>query len=166
MEIRCAAPADLEILWDRNITENPDDERWVRWKREFIGYNRSGKARTFCVVLNGCPVGEGTLLLSSDCKAVAGRKELCNDRDIANINALRIQKAYEGKGYIAKLMKEIERYAVCNGISKLTIGVAANETRNLAIYLHWGFTEFLSYEIQDGQLVLYFEKNLHHNGLV
>lgn len=71
------------------------------------------------------------MLLSSDCKAVSGQNGLCNDYDTANINALRIRKEYEGKGYISKLMKEIERYAVSNGISTLTIGVEANETRIL-----------------------------------
>lgn len=160
MEYRRAALEDLEVLWNRNILENPDDERWVRWKQEYMDYNRSGKAITFCAVLKGCPIGEGTLLLSSECRAVSGHKELCSGTDTANINALRIQKEHEGNGYISWLMKEIEQYAVCNGIRKLTIGVEAAESRNLAVYLHWGYTEFLSYEIEDEQLVLYYGKNI------
>ncbi len=83
-----------------------------------------------------------------------------NNKDIANINALRIQKAYEGKGHISKLINEMEKYAVHNGISRLTIGVEAKETRNLAIYLHLGFTEFLFYQTEEDGLVLYLGKNL------
>ncbi len=118
-------------------------------KYEYIGYNQLGKAVTFCVVLNDHSVGEGTLILYSECKAVSERKELCDDNGTANINALRIQKEYECKGYMSRLVKEMERYAVCNGISKLTIGIKGKETRNPAIYLHWGFTEFLSYSLEE-----------------
>ena len=61
---------------------------------------------------------------------------------IANINALRIQKRYEGQGHISKLMQEMEQFAIRNHLSRLTIGVEAKETRTLAIYLHLGFTKF------------------------
>lgn len=160
MEYRRATPADLEILWARNISDNPGDERWIKWKDEYIGYNQSGKAITFCVVADGIAVGEGTLILSSDCRAVAGITELCNDSSTANINALRIQKKYEGKGYISTLIKVMEKYASEHGISRLTIGVDASQTRNLAIYLHLGFTEFLLYRIEDTQLVLFLQKTI------
>lgn len=33
----------------------------------------------------------------------------------------------------------MEEYAGSLGYNRLTIGVEARETRNLAIYLHWGF---------------------------
>lgn len=124
--------------------------------------NRSGKAVTFLVLCNEDAVGEGTLLLSPTCSAIAGRKVLCDGKATANINALRIQKAYEGKGHISKLIREMEQFALRNHITKLTIGVEAKETRTLAIYLHLGFTEFLFAEIEEGELVLYFGKQTHH----
>ncbi len=160
MEYRRVTELELEVLWNRNIAENPEDSRWIDWKQEFIDNNRSGKAVTFGVLSEGSAVGEGTLLLSPECNAIAGRRELCNNKDVANINALRIQKAYEGKGHISKLINEMEKYAVHNGISRLTIGVEAKETRNLAIYLHLGFTEFLFYQTEEDGLVLYLGKNL------
>ena len=42
----------------------------------------------------------------------------------------------------------------------MTIGVEAKDTRNLAIYLHWGFTEFVLGEVEEGELVLYYRKAL------
>lgn len=115
---------------------------------------------TFLVLCNKDAVGESTLLLSPACSAIAGRKVLCDGKSIANINALRIQKNYEGKDHISKLMQEMEQFAVRNHISKLTIGVEVKETRNLAIYLHFGFTKFLFAEMEDGELVLYFDKQI------
>ena len=58
-------------------------------------------------------------------------------------------------------MKEMEAYAKSIGITRLTIGVEAAETRNLGIYLHWGFDGFVMHEIEDDTLVLYYGKDLN-----
>lgn len=78
----------------------------------------------------------------------------------ANANALRIRKAYEGQGHISALIKCMEAYARAHGIRKLSIGVEAAQTRNLGIYLHWGFTRFVTYRLEEGHLILYYEKDL------
>jgi GNAT superfamily N-acetyltransferase len=73
-----------------------------------------------------------------------------------------MQKLHEGKGYISKLVHFMEQYAVDNGYTELTIGVEARETRNLAIYLHWGYDKFVMSEIEEGALVLYYSKKLKY----
>ena len=160
-EYRIATKEDLERIWDMNIEDNPNDERWVRWKDKYILYNLERKAITFIVSCNGKPIGEGTLLLSSECSAIKGRRELADGEFIANVNALRIRKEYEGQGHISKLIKLMEKYASNLGIKVLTIGVEAKETRNLAIYLHWGFNSFLSKDMDEGELILYYRKKLY-----
>lgn len=157
---RVATQNDLEYLWGKNISDNENKTQWKKWKKQFIDDNQSGKALTFAVCNNDIPIGEGTLLFSPDCNAINGRRILADNKTTANINALRIQKAYEGKGYISKLVKEMESYALNNGYSYLTIGVEASEARNLAIYLHWGYTEFVMSEVDNGVLVLYYRKAL------
>lgn len=160
IEYKKATLDDLSRIWDRHIAENPDDSRYIRWKTQFISDNESGAAATFVILADGEPVGEGTLLLSPDCKAIRQRTSLCDGEKAANINALRIQKAYEGQGHISALMKTMEKYAKSIGLTRLTIGVEATETRNLAIYLHWGFTQFIMHEEEDGELVLYYGKDM------
>lgn len=157
---RIATINELNRIWEKNINDHPGDKRWIVWKNETIESNKANKSTTFVVLCDDEPVGEGSLLFSPDCNAIAGRLELCNSISIANINALRIQKSHEGHGHISKLMNEIENYAVQCGYTHLTIGVEASETRNLAIYLHWGYTEFVKSEIQDNVLVLYYRKTL------
>ena len=66
---------------------------------------------TFTVIVDNIPVGEGTLLFSSECSAINGRTNLADNSTIANINALRIRKKHEGKGYISTLVKLMEDYA-------------------------------------------------------
>ena len=157
---RKATAEDLETIWDYQIAENPDEPAWVRWKGEFIENNRSGAAATFVAVVDGVPVGEGTLLFSPECKAIRGRRSLADGKTTTNINALRIRKAYEGQGYISALVKYMEAYAKDRGFSRVTIGVEAAETRNLGIYLHWGYDQFLLTEGEDQELVLYYGKEL------
>lgn len=160
MEYRPATQSELEALWAWNIAQSPGDLRWVNWREEYIGYNRTGQALTFAVVDGGLPIGEGTLLLSPACRPVAGHSVLCDGGAVANVNALRIRKAWEGQGHISRLVGEMEAYASSRGITTLTIGVDAKEARNLAIYLHWGYTQFLFSEMDEGELVLYYAKTL------
>ena len=150
----------LNRIWDKSIEENPEDHRYIRWKQQFLSDNETGAAATFVILADGDPVGEGTLLLSPDCRAIRGRRELCDGEKTANINALRVQKEYEDQGHISALMNTMERYARSIGIETLTIGVETAETRNLAIYLHWGFTEYILSEEEDDTLVLYYGKPL------
>lgn len=153
---------DLERIWNKNIAENPEDPRYIRWKEQFICDNLRGAAATFVIFADGEPVGEGTLLLSPDCKAVRNRPNLCDGQKTANINALRIQKEWEGQGRISALVKHMEQYALQLGLERLTIGVEAAETRNLGIYLHWGYDQFVMSEIEDDTLILYYAKTLNH----
>lgn len=55
----------------------------------------------------------------------------------------------------------MEQYADENGYTYLPIGVEARETRNLAIYLYWGYDELVTAGQEDGELVLYYAKNLN-----
>lgn len=159
-EYREATTELLELIWEKNIINNKDDERWLGWRDEYIADNLSKKARTFLVLFHGEPVGEGTLIFSEQCSAIGGRKMLADGDSTANINALRIEKEHEGKGHISALVHLMERYAADRGLQKLTIGVEAKESRNLAIYLHWGYNEFVHSCIEDGSLVLYYAKRL------
>ena len=62
---RPASETDLSRIWQKNIENNPDEPNWVRWRDEFIGYNRDGAARTFVVCADDEPVGEVTLMYST-----------------------------------------------------------------------------------------------------
>lgn len=159
-DYRIATFDDLNSIWNKNITDNKGDDRWAAWKSQTIEDNKNGKCKTFVVVYKDTPIGEGTLLFSPDCGAISGRTELADGIKITNVNALRNDKAHENKGHISKLVKLMEKHAIDLGYKTITIGVEARETRNLAIYLHWGYNVFIKSEIEDGELVLYYSKSL------
>ncbi|MBQ8509848.1 MAG: GNAT family N-acetyltransferase [Clostridia bacterium] len=155
-----ASPNELARIWEKDVAANPGEERWERWRLEYIGYNKSGRAVTFVVTADGDPVGQGTILLDPSCSAIRGRTALCDGVSVGNINALRIEKAHEGQGHISRMVRGMEEYAAAHGLRALTIGVEAAEARNLAIYLHWGYTKLVHHDIEDGELVLYYRKEL------
>ena len=157
---RIATIKDLDKIWNKDISDNNGDERYIRWKEQYIEYNKSGKGTTFVVVNNDEPIGQITVLFSPECSAVRGKPMLCNGTSIANINAFRIEKKYEGQGHISKLVKMAEIYAKEKGVSYLTIGCEAKESRNLAIYLHFGYTEFITNIVEDNELILYYGKRI------
>ncbi|MCL2545884.1 MAG: GNAT family N-acetyltransferase [Oscillospiraceae bacterium] len=156
---RPATPDDLEQIWAKNIADNPGDERWIAWRDNFIQSNLDGKSKTFVTLYRGTPIGEGTLLLLSEC--IQGRTDLADGSIVVNLNALRMDKRHEGKGHMSRLVKLIEQHAADLGYKKITIGVAPRDTRPLAIYLYWGYDTLVrtDYE-EDGELVLYYAKNL------
>ena len=156
---RKATLEDLETIWDHSIAQNPDDARYLRWKESFISRNRKQEAATFVAVKDGEPVGEVTLdLLASGYSG--NRNNLADGKTTGYVTALRIRQEYEGQGHISRLMKVMENYAITIGLSKLTISVEAAETRNLAIYLHMGYDDFVMAEENDGALVLFYAKML------
>lgn len=155
-----ASSAHIDYLCRSNIEKHPGDDRWLAWMEEAVKNYKSGRTAVFVVCCNGVPIGEVTLIFSPECSAINKREELVDHCTTANINALRIQKPYEGQGHISKLMQVTEAYAKEQGYSALTIGVEAKETRNLGIYLHWGYDEFVMAEEEDGELILYYRKEL------
>ena len=155
-----ATKEKLEQIWDQTIAANPGDDRWVKWKQNALHDNASGDTLTFLVLADERPIGEGTLLFSEICGAIAGRKCLAETGRTTNVNGLRIEKAFEGQGHISRLVREMEAYARDHGYEKITIGVEAKETRNVAIYLHWGYTDYITHEMEDGEPVLYYGKLL------
>ena len=164
VEYRMATIEDLISVWDKDIEKNPGDNRWKRWKKEYIDYNKNNELKTFVAVDNGEVIAQISVVLKTNVKAVRGKEALCDGRIIANMNAFRCDKEYEGKGHISKLVKMGEEYARKLGYTYMSIGSEARESRNLAIYLHFGYTNFIMSEIDDEEenspLVLYCRKEL------
>ena len=162
MEFECrpADPESLRVIWQRNIDRNAGDDRWLRWRDEYIAMNADGRLRTFIVFADGQPVGEGSLIFDPSCPAVAGRPMLCDGRTTVNLNALRIEKPYRRQGHVSRLVKMMEDYARSRGYTTITIGVDACETYNRAVYAHWNYTTPILTEYEDGEEVLYYSKLL------
>ena len=136
MEVRIATIEEIEKWWDKKIAKAPTDFAYKTWKDIFVTGNKIEERKTFFAFDEGKYVGQGTLLLESDDEVLAG-----NGR--AEIIKLEILPKYRGKGIAGVIYREIEKYAKSHKIKMLTIGVEPCEVRNMQIYFHWGFVNFL-----------------------
>ncbi len=137
MQTRIATIEELSAWWDAKIEKKPDNPAYKIWKENFVEGNISGERKTFFVFdENQQYVGQGTLLLKS-------KDKVMTDVGKAEIVKLEINPEHRGKGIATKIYQAIEDYAKENKISTLTIGVEPCEIRNMQIYFHWGFTNFL-----------------------
>ena len=163
MEYRRATLNDLISVWDKDIKRNNFDQTWVRWKNEYIDYNKNEELITFVAVDGDDVIAQISIVLKDNVKAVINKPFLCNENTI-NMNAFRCDKKYEGQGHISKLVSMGEEYAKSLGDKYASIGANAKNTRNLQIYFHFGYTEFLkAVEEVDGKdlaTVLYYRKEL------
>ena len=150
----------FETQWQKIIDTNPGDMRWVNWRDEYRVYFEKGMSMPFAMLCDGRPIGEVTLLFSPLCKATGGREILADGTTTANVNALRVEKQYEGQGHISKLVKTMEEKATELGYTYLTIGVTSTHTRTKAIYDHFGYTELLFSELDEGEIVEYYRKKI------
>ncbi len=154
-----ASLEDLEKIWNKDIQNNINDKRYIKWKEEFINANKNKDIITFVVLDNDDPIGQISLVLNKNNLNVSCKDLLCGPNK-ANMATFRIEKQYENQGHISKLVKIAEDYAKKLNIKYLTIGVEAKESRTLSIYLHWGYTNFVTSIIDDGELILFYQKEI------
>lgn len=136
VEVRIASVEEIEAWWDKKIKKTPSNLAYKKWKENFVEGNKCGDRKTFFAFDNGKYIGQGTLLLKSADKILTGQGR-------AEIIKLELLPKYRGKGISTKIYRAIEEFAKKNKIKMLTIGVEPCEIRNMQIYFHWGFTQFL-----------------------
>lgn len=136
MEVRIATIQELEDWWNKKIEKQPNNPAYKVWKNNFVNGNKTGERKTFFVFDDGDYIGQGTLLLTSKDFVMTGNGK-------AEIIKLEINREHRGKGIATKIYKAIEDYAKENNIHTLTIGVEPCEVRNMQIYFHWGFVEYM-----------------------
>lgn len=136
MEIRLATIEELENWWNDAISNHPNDNAYLVWKECFLQENLIGKRKTFYAFEGNKIVGQCTLLLDSQDKIMTGSGR-------AELIKLEIILEFRGTGLATKIYNAVREYAKSIGINELTIGVEPCEVRNIQIYFHWGFTNYL-----------------------
>lgn len=159
-EYRALNREELEWICAKNIADNPDEPMWPVWMEGNLKANADGRMLTFAALRDGLPIGEGSLIFSADLIQIDGRTDLADGVHTANVNGLRIPKEFEGQGHISRMMRAMEEEVRRRGIPTVTIGVEAQEARNLGIYLHWGYDTLTGWEVAEDALILYYEKTL------
>lgn len=134
--VREATIKEIEKWWDDHILEDKDDNSRKVWKEQFVSENKKNTRKTFYAWDGNKNIGQATLLFESSNKSLTGDGK-------AEIIKLEITEKYRGKGISTLIYKYIEDYAKKHKIHTLTIGVEPREVRNMQIYFHWGFINYI-----------------------
>ena len=137
IQVREASIEELEAWWDKKIDAQPENIAYKEWKNNFVEGNKQGNRKTFFAFdENNSYIGQGTLSIVSE------DDDLTNNGK-AEIIKFEVNRDMRGNGICSKIYKKIVEYAKSIGIKTLTIGVEPRETRNIQIYFHWGFLDFI-----------------------
>lgn len=147
---KIASIDEMNKKWDYEINSNPNDNKYLIWKEKFINGVKLNKRICYYGILNGEIITEGTAILSKD--EAQNSDDLIDDHT-AYLTAFKTIYKYEGKGYFSKLYKFMESDLKSKGYTRLTLGVEPTEIRNMNIYTHWGYNNFIKSAYEDYPIV-------------
>lgn len=159
---KCVIASKSQIIekWDEEIKKHNYSEEWKIYKEQSL--SNMDTRIVYMGLLDGKIITEATAIISSKDKCMENKDDLV-DNGKAYLSAFRTNKEYENQGYFSKLYKFMENDLKKRGFNSLTLGVEPCETRNIQIYLKWGFSKYIKTDYEyypNGEKILvnYYEK--------
>ena len=158
---KIANKEELIQRMDYLIEIHPNNQFWIDAKRNaIVGYDEHSKIM-YIGVLEGNIICEATVFIKKS--AFIGDIVSCDDfitDTSAYLSGFRTNKNYENKGFFGTLYRFIEKDLKERGYKALYLGVEPSEERNMKIYFHLGFQEYIttleSYKIDDTKRIINF----------
>lgn len=138
---KIASVDEMKIKWNYEIKKHKSPN-WKIWKVESIERVKNGQCIVYYGILNGKIICETTAMLD---KSIIQNSDGLVDDKTAYLCAFRTVDKYQGKGYFSKLFNFMINDLKSKGYEKVTLGVEPTETKNLKIYKHLGFNEYIKF---------------------
>lgn len=136
---KIASLDEVMFMFDFYIEHDVEDrENWTKWKEGARDNYLNKRTINYIGVLNGKTICEATAIINTECNPEV--VDLVDDKT-AYLEAFRTLPEYRNQGYFSKLYRFMIEDLKSRGYERATIGVEPKETRNKAIYNHYGFTE-------------------------
>lgn len=133
---KAAVQEEMERRWEDEIALHAEKGNWLVWRDEAIASFRTGRSIPYYGILDGKIICEATVVPDPDPAVLGGLPAGCR---AAELCAFRTVRAHRGQGWFSRLMDFLQRDLRERGFTFAVVGVEPSETRNLAIYRHWGF---------------------------
>lgn len=159
---KVASLEEMEEKWNYEIEHAENKYNWMIWKESAIERVKNGKSIAYYGILDGKIISEATASID---KNIVQNSEGLISEDTAYLNAFRTIDEYQGRGYFTPLIEFMLDDLKKRGYKKVTLGVEPCEVKNIQIYFHYGFTEYVKTSTEkypDGEEVLvnYYAKTL------
>ena len=138
---KIASVDEMKIKWNYEIKKHKSPN-WKIWKVESIERVKNGQCIVYYGIINGKIICETTAMI--DKNIVQNSDGLVDDKTVY-LCAFRTVDKYQGKGYFSKLFNFMINDLKSKGYEKVTLGVEPTETKNLKIYKHLGFNEYIKF---------------------
>ncbi len=138
--------------WDYEISIHQNNDDYIKIKNIFIEELNNKTRTSYIGILNNKTICDLTIINNE--KGL--KKEGNNNYNLINPNrvfmcAVRTNKEFENKGYFSKLLTFVEQDLIKKGYTEISIGVISTEEKNIEIYKHLGFTNYLGTEMREDQ---------------
>lgn len=141
---RVATRDELLKRWEYLVSIHPGNDEWAKFREKTIRNYDEGNIISYLGFLDGEIICEATAYINEAAFVgdISEPSGLLND-NMAYLAAFRTNKEFEGKGYFSQLYKFMENDLKNRGYLELSLGVGPEEVRNILIYFHLGYREYI-----------------------
>ena len=147
----CKIANRKELLkrWEYLIDIHPSNNKWVEFKENALNHYDKKSTNSYLGFLNDQIICEATAYIK-DSAFIGDISEPSGllSESMAYLAAFRTNKEHEGKGYFSKLYKFVENDLKERGYTELSLGVGPEAVRNIEIYFHLGFRDYIKTVIE------------------
>ena len=147
----CKVATREELLkrWDYLVEIHPNDHRWTGFRENALKHYDEESTISYLGFLDGEIICEATAYIKDSAfKGDIDEPSGLLSDTMSYLAAFRTDKEYEGKGYFRKLYNFVENDLKERGYTELSLGVGPESVRNIEIYFHLGFRDYIKTVIQ------------------
>lgn len=138
---KIASVDEMERKWNYEIKRQKRRKDVLEGlKKDAVEHIKNGQSVTYYGKLNNKIICETTAMFDEN--IIQNSDKLVDGKTVYLCN-FSTDKKYQGKGYFSKLFRFMIDDLKNRGYEKFTLGVEPTETKNIKIYQHLGFNEFI-----------------------
>ncbi len=138
---KIATVQELDARWDVLVERyGGETDNWLIWRKGARADLLAGDAIVYFGLLGGRIICEATAMLNP---AAVEESDGLVDEKTAYLKAFRTDEPYQGQGYFSRLFRFMLDDLTKRGYTRVTLGVEPTETKNKAMYAHYGFREYI-----------------------
>ncbi len=146
---RIANRDELLKRWEDLLEVQHGSSRWAEYRENAIKQFAENSTIPYLGFLDGEIICEATAYIkeSAFIGDISEPSGLLSD-SMAYLAAFRTNKELEGRGYFSRLYRFMENDLKERGYTELSLGVGPDAVRNIEIYFHLGFREYIKTVIE------------------
>lgn len=159
---KVATKEELIKRWNYLIEIHPVNNIWEKFRDNALKNYEEKNTISYVGILNGEIICEITAYIKEEAfiDDIKDYDNLLNE-ERCYLAAFRTNKEYEGKGYFSQLFKFVEEDLKTRNYKELSLGVSPEEVRNIEIYFHLGFRDYIKTVVEDEDVIIFYKKDLN-----